>query len=354
MVAASTNASTNATPHPTNTTPNRLRYPYPPSSLQFHPALSSVLTQYATRKEIMHTLFYGPPSSGKLTLARQLIAVHTHMPIAIVERLTTHTYQLRDKEFPFYKTVVHFEMSVADFVPNHQKTLIELLQELSKTLNVSRNTYKIILLHEADQLSRPIQYQLRRMMEVFYTTCRLVFLSHNLDRLDQTLQSRIVCVRVPRPRSELMHVRPSSESNLVPPSLPPTVEQWLTRQADTLGVHYTHTIIDHTVDQLWRALLRKTIPLPTFRKWVRVISMTHLSVDNVMYRLLLKRIVKTPTEMANYNAIVNYYLHQHDMLRHSHNGELQLEMLLCALHTSLHGSSEAFGLLMRRVRDDVV
>ena len=174
-----------------------------------------------------HTLykFYGPPSSGKLTLARQLIAVHTHMPVALVERLTPHAYQLRDKEFPFYKTNVHFEMSVADFVPNHQKALIELLQELSKTLNVSRNSYKIILLHEADQLSRPIQYQLRRMMEVFYTTCRLVFLSHSLDRLDQTLQSRFVCVRVPRPRSELMRVLVSTAPNPNPnppaPSSPP-------------------------------------------------------------------------------------------------------------------------------------
>lgn len=316
----------------------------------------------------MHTLFYGPPSSGKLTLARQLIAQHTQLPLSSVERLHRHTYQLRDKEFPFYKTPVHFEMSVADFVPNHQKALIELLQELSKTLNVSRNTYKIILLREADLLSRPIQHQLRRMMEVFYTTCRLVFISHSLDRLDQTLQSRFVCVRVPRPRPEMMEWAESTTPTITPtpttpnnpstpqtPQTPPlTIDQWLNHQSSTMGPMYHQTIADHTVDQLWRALLRKTIPLPTFRKWIRLMTMTQLSPDDIVYRLLLKRISKTPAEATSYNAVVNYYLHQYERLKHANHGEIQLETLLCALHTSLHGSKEAFERVVERVTRDIV
>lgn len=332
--------------------PTPLHYPHSTRQLTFHPSLCAVVDQYASRKQIMHTLFYGPASSGKLTLARRLVAKHTGLSEEAVDRQTRHHFVLKDKEFVFYKTPVHFEMNVADFLPNHQKALIELLREIAKTLNVSRNTYKLIILQNADELSRSVQHQLRRMMEVFYSTCRLLFLSHSLDRIDQTLQSRFVCMRVPRPRTELMAV----DSQALPSVCAQTVHEWLGDRAKEDASEVTVT--DHAVQQLWRALLRKALPVQTIRKWVRVISMTRLAHADILQQLLLKLLAKssglTTPHHQRLCALTNYYIHQHALMQQAHNGELQLELLLCAWHTSVHGTEEQLAALERRTQTEVV
>ena len=150
------------------------KYPYSVNDINFHPELNTYITNYGKCSDIMHTIFYGPPCSGKLTLVRKFISVHTSVDIQCNLRLCHH--KLKDTEFPFYKSSVHFEIDVNDFSPSHQSQLMDLLQELAKTLNVSRNSYKIIVLSNAEKLSRKIQHQLRRMMELFYTTCRLNFI----------------------------------------------------------------------------------------------------------------------------------------------------------------------------------
>lgn len=311
---------------PTVTLENPLVYPRALDELTFHPSICAIVDQYAQRGEIMHTLFYGPASSGKTTLARRLINVHTqHAPTTLLRR-THHTYRVKDRFFPFYKTSVHFEIDVADFSPHHQKALIELLQELARTLNVSRNAYKLLLLKNTDLLSRAIQHQLRRMMELFYSTCRLVFLSHSLDRIDPTLLSRFVCVRVPRPRLDCL----TTTADDVPRF---TVQEWVRQQAD--GANIT-SIVDTAVEQLWRALLRKVFAPSSVRKWVRIITLTKLPHVHIVHRLVQKciaRYPKTRKQHVHLLSVVNYYLHLH---AHGMRKEFQIETLLVLMHARLH------------------
>ena len=353
------------------TTPRRrppTPFPYNMQQLVFHPSLCGVVDQYASRKEIMHTLFYGPPSSGKLTLARRLVARHFGLPVSTISRHVQHTYTIKDKTFPFYKSSVHFEINSVDFLPNQQKALLELLQDLAKTLNVFRNKYKVVVIQNADRLTRDIQHQLRRMMEVFYSTCRLLFISHSLDRIDQTLQSRFVCLRVPRPRVDVMAVphpdTPTSPTAgdtttaISPKSIvvPYTVDSWMRTQCAKAQLG-TQTIVDYAISQLWRALSRKNVPVSTFRKWARLISMTQLCHLDVVFPLLLKLSLRNddhPDLRRDLLEVTNYYLHHHELLNRTQTCELQLEMLLVAFHAYIHRPHTVFANLCSNVHADVV
>lgn len=349
------------------TTP--LHFPYDHQHLVFHPSVRDMVRRYGERKEIMHTLFYGPPSSGKRAMAHWLVATHTGMPYnAIRQRRVAHSFQLKDRSYPFYKTSVHFEIHVQDYP--QQSAIIELLHELAKTRNVAHNTFKIILITDTDLLRRSVQLQLRRMMEMFYATCRLIFVCHALDRIDQTLQSRFVCVRVPAPRREALRwasgpgdgtcdgtetpgeVAPASTTA----TRPHTVHSWLhAKFADDSG-RPLPTIIDQAQDQIWRALQRTSIPIQSLRKWVRLFCTTQLDHTPVVLRLLHKTRAKcSPDRCQRLHAVINYYLYLYETMRNAPHSEIQLELVFCAMHAALHAGaapSSAFEQIVERCARD--
>ena len=296
-----------------------LAHPVHPT-LVYHPDLRSYVQTYAERKEILHTLFYGPPGSGKMTLVRHLIARHMNVPMATVRRTQPHIYRIKDNEFPFYKTTVHFELNVADFSPLRQNALIELLQDLAKTLNVARNCYKLIVVRNVELLHRTVQHQLRRMMELFYSTCRLLFVCHTLDCLDVTLQSRFVTVRVPKPRC-------LQEGNRKGEAM--TVSAWLSA---TLQSHTLPDIVEHIQDQLWTVLQRKTLPIVSLRKWIRIVTMTHLPLVPILLHLYGRLVARYPKHVTLHQTVftmTNACMHLYAI---GYRKEFQPELLLCQLY----------------------
>lgn len=294
-----------------------LAHPTQPD-LVYHSDLRTYLHTYAERKEILHTLFYGPPGSGKMTLVRHLIASHMRVPLATVRRTQPHIYRIKDLEFPFYKTTVHFELNVADFSPLRQNALIELLQDLAKTLNVARNCYKLIVVRNVELLHRAVQHQLRRMMEIFYSTCRLLFVCHTLDCLDVTLQSRFVTMRVPKPHCLQEGTHEAT-----------TVSTWLSTK---LQSHALPDIVEHIQDQLWTVLQRKTLPIVSLRKWIRITTMTHLPLVPILLHLYGRLVTRYPKQWALHQVIytmTNACMHLYAI---GYRKEFQPELLLCQLY----------------------
>lgn len=60
-------------------------------------------------------------------------------------------------------------------------------------------SFKVLVLHDVDRLSREAQQSLRRTMEKYSSACRLVMTAGSASRVMAPLRSRCMCVRVPAP-----------------------------------------------------------------------------------------------------------------------------------------------------------
>ena len=301
---------------------NVLSFPYEGrQDIVYHPELKKKILHYAQCDDIMHTLFYGPPCSGKLHLARVFISIHTGIDVQKGKRII-HNYKAKDKTFPFYKSSVHFEIDVNHFTNTHQKYLMNLIQELARTLNVSRNTYKIILLRHTEKLTKNIQHQLRRMMELFYATCRLIMLTTSLDQIDTTIQSRLVSIRLPAIQFNLHSENKHFHVN------------WLKQ---LLNDKQCIDILSDCVRQLWRLLNKKKLSSTSLRKWVRLIQFTrldHIEIIHLLYNKICIKLVHEDSDiLLQLLALINYYLYMQDI---GNGTDFQLEIIFYIMYVSLH------------------
>ena len=281
------------------------------------------IKHYATHTDFMHTLFYGISHSRMLSLARYMITIHTGVEVNHAKQ-TAHVFKAKDKVFTFYKTSVHFEIDVRNFISNQQDTLMDLLQELAKTLNVSRNTFKIIIIRNADCLLKYVQHQLRQMMELFYGTCRLILITSNIDKIDPTIQSRTVCIRVAKEESEL----------------------W----CQLMGKLSDSDMQKSIFEQTWNLIKRKKMSLTSLRKMTRLIVLTQLNVTYIVQMMIDRMVQRVDVSiLCSLMQMINYYMHLQYQETYS---EIYLEMIVLSVHTCLH-NKPLFDKIYRTISCDV-
>merc|ERR1719336_566688 len=86
----------------------------------------------------------------------------------------------------------------------------EVIKEIasSHTLNSEKaRGFKIVFLKEVDKLTKPAQHGLRRTMEKYMATCRIILCCESVSKVIDPLRSRCLAVRVPAPtHDEVMQV----------------------------------------------------------------------------------------------------------------------------------------------------
>lgn len=280
-----------------------------------HPALYRKVNNYANTA-IAHTLFYGPGGAGKWSMAKKFVATHMGVSLPTMYRIQKHIHLVKDKEYYFFKSTVHFELDILNFLST-QHVFVAILNELSKTLNVALNRYKIIMVRNADALTLPTQHQLRMMMETMYTTTRIIFVVSNIDRIDDTLVSRMVCIRTASPSVTQLITFFDTYNYFTAFNTPHAKSNFIRSNNNNLSLLLLRSLLvgDNVIDEvtcisdkIWESLQRRNNPMDDLKKMMQHSNMMHVPWITIINKLFITRIIpRVIDEPLHMNTVLHLW-----------------------------------------------
>ena len=149
--------------------------------LTFHPNQTRLLQSLSENSEFPHLIFYGPDGAGKKT------RVHCFLSKVYGEGI--------------------YKMNTLEFCPsdvgNNDKFIIShVIKETSSFAQLdseSQKNFKVIVLLEADKMTKEAQSALRRTMEKYSENCRIIMIVNDLSAIIDPIRSRCFSLRIPAP-----------------------------------------------------------------------------------------------------------------------------------------------------------
>ncbi|BGP14970.1 hypothetical protein JCM10213_007227 [Rhodosporidiobolus nylandii] len=174
--------------------------------LQYHPELTARL-QALAQGDFPHTLFYGPSGAGKKTrimaTLRELFGPGVEK--LRIEQRTFVTPTRRKLEVNIVQSNYHIEITPTD-VGNYDRSVVqEVLKDIAQTQQVDLNAkkrFKVVVINEADGLTRDAQSALRRTMEKYTSSLRVILCANSTAKIIGPIRSRCLLLRVGAPTEE--------------------------------------------------------------------------------------------------------------------------------------------------------
>ncbi|PIA59865.1 hypothetical protein AQUCO_00400616v1 [Aquilegia coerulea] len=175
-----------------------------------HDDIAQHLKKLVTEQDCPHLLFYGPSGSGKKTL---IMAVLRQMYGASAEKvkIENKTWKVDagsrtlDLELTTLSSTNHVEINPSEAGFQDRYVVQEIIKEMAKNRPIDakgKKGYKVLVLNEVDKLSREAQHSLRRTMEKYSASCRLILCCNSSSKVTEAVRSRCLNVRINAPTEE--------------------------------------------------------------------------------------------------------------------------------------------------------
>ncbi|EDV25152.1 uncharacterized protein TRIADDRAFT_26016 [Trichoplax adhaerens] len=182
------------------------------SKLDYHKDLAEQLKNLIQSGDFPHLLFYGPSGAGKKT---RIMAMLRELYGAGVEKLRVEhqTFETPSKKKIEITTVAsnyHIEINPSDAKNNDRVVIQGMIKSVAQTQQldaISQKNFKVIVVMELDRLTKDAQHALRRTMEKYISTCRLILCCNSTSRVIPAVRSRCLGIRVAAPTADeaLLH-----------------------------------------------------------------------------------------------------------------------------------------------------
>lgn len=174
------------------------------SELDYHLQQAEQLTNLAKQGDFPHLMFYGPPGAGKKTrilcLLREIYGIG-------VEHLKNDIFQFstpsnKKMDIMTVSSNYHLEINPSDAGIYDRIVVVELIKQIAQTRNLDQDgqrEFKVVVLSEVDELTKDAQHALRRTMEKYMATCRIILCVNSTSRVIPAIRSRCLGIRVSAP-----------------------------------------------------------------------------------------------------------------------------------------------------------
>ncbi|PWN18692.1 putative RFC5-DNA replication factor C, 40 kd subunit [Microstroma glucosiphilum] len=179
------------------------------ADLSYHEDLSERLRGLADSEDLPHLLFYGPSGAGKKTrihaLIKELFGPGAHK-LKIDQRVFLNPSK-RKIDVNIISSTYHQEITPSDAAGYDRLVIQDVLKEIAQTQQVdvsAKHRFKVVVINEADSLSRDAQSALRRTMEKYMGNLRLILCATSTSKIIAPIRSRCLLIRVAAPNEKQM------------------------------------------------------------------------------------------------------------------------------------------------------
>jgi replication factor C subunit 3/5 len=190
--------------------------------LSYHESITKRLESLSANNAagMPHLFFYGPPGAGKKTRITALLRA-LYGPGAERLKLDKRTFTTPTKktiEINMITSNYHIELSPGDAGLNDRFVVQDIIKEMASNRNIAASAggekkaagaeFKTVVLMEVDRLSRQAQAALRRTMEKYASTCRLILCCNSQSKVIEPVRSRCLGIRVGAPTEDEVRYTP--------------------------------------------------------------------------------------------------------------------------------------------------
>ncbi|KAI8139106.1 DNA clamp loader [Fennellomyces sp. T-0311] len=175
--------------------------------LTYHKDLTQQLKELAASDNVPHMMFYGPPGAGKKT---RIAAMLREIYGPGVEKLKLNQRQFttpsnKKLDFTTVTSNHHLELNPSDVGIYDRVIVAEVIKGVAQTRQVdmtAKHQFKVVVIDQADQLTREAQAALRRTMEKHTSTLRIIMCCDTISKVIAPIRSRCLLIRVARPSED--------------------------------------------------------------------------------------------------------------------------------------------------------
>ena len=175
------------------------------ASLDFAPEVSAKL-QALAKQDLPHMVIEGCRGSGK-SLRTHLFLQEKFGPFTIKNIALDIAIpgKPEQKDINIMVSPYHYQINPSTHSFYDRVLIKAFTTEVLKYKILTGLSYRILIIEDADLLTREAQESLRRTLELYIGTCRFIFLVNHEGHLIDPLYSRCVRVKVPAPSDAEIH-----------------------------------------------------------------------------------------------------------------------------------------------------
>jgi replication factor C subunit 3/5 len=182
---------------------------YKPKKLEeltFHEDQKKLLMSLAENNEFPHLILYGPDGAGKKTRVHCFLSKVYGDGIYKMNTMNKEL-KLKSKNITYMVTSsnYHLEFCPSDLGNNDKFIISHVIKETSSFVQLdteSQKNFKVIVLLEADKMTKDAQSALRRTMEKYSENCRIIMVVNDLSSIIDPIRSRCFALRIPAPKED--------------------------------------------------------------------------------------------------------------------------------------------------------